>query len=392
MPAMLTHVVVAPDKFKGSRTAAQVATDLRDGILTVAPGVDVLLAPVADGGEGTVEAALTSGYRPVSSTIDGPDGRPLHATIAVRSDTAIVELAQGSGLQLVEEAERQPLRATSFGTGELIGAALDAGCRTIVLGLGGSASTDGGAGMVQALGAQLFDRSGRSLGPGGGALVDVARVDLTGLDERIHQTTFIVASDVDNVLLGPSGAAAVFGPQKGATASQVGTLEAGMSRWSDAVRAAVGQDFSAEPGAGAAGGVGFAAMAFLHAQSRPGVELLLEMVGFADLLPGARLVVTGEGSLDTQSLGGKVPVGVARAARRQHVPTVAVAGVTSLAPETLTAAGFDQTYTLQQIEPDLSLCMTHAGRLLRHIGRQIAEDWLRRESTSAEDGPRSPLR
>jgi glycerate kinase len=168
----------------------------------------------------------------------------------------------------------------------------------------------------------------------------------------------------------------VFAPQKGATAPQVGQLEAGLSRWSDAVRAAVGRDFSAEPGAGAAGGVGFAAMAFLHAQSRPGVELLLEMVGFADLLPGARLVVTGEGSLDTQSLGGKVPVGVARAARRQRVPTVAVAGVTSLAPETLTAAGFDQTYTLQQIEPDLSLCMTQAGRLLQRIGRQIAEDWL----------------
>jgi glycerate kinase len=288
----------------------------------------------------------------------------------------LVELAQASGLQLVDPAQRQPLQASSFGTGELIRAALDAGCRTIVLGLGGSASTDGGAGMVQALGARLLDRSGRILGQGGGALADVSVLDLTGMDERVGRTTFIVARDVDNILLGPGGAAAVFAPQKGASAAQVAQLEAGLSCWSDAVAAAVGKDFSAEPGVGAAGGVGFAAMALLSAESRPGVELMLEMVGFTDLLQGAGLVITGEGSLDAQSLGGKVPVGVARAARQHHVPTVAVAGVASLPPEALTAAGFDRTYTLQQIEPDVSRCMTEAGPLLRQIGQQIAEDWL----------------
>jgi glycerate kinase len=187
------------------------------------------------------------------------------------------------------------------------------------------------------------------------------------------------------VLLGPAGAAAVFAPQKGASAAQVDQLEAGLSRWADAVATAVAalntsplaaHDLSAEPGAGAAGGVGFAAMALLHAQPRAGVELLLEMVGLAELLHGARLVITGEGSLDAQSLGGKVPVGVARAARQHNVPTVAVAGVTSLRPETLTAAGFEQTYTLQQLEPNLSRCIADAGRLLERTGQQIAEDWL----------------
>ncbi|HET9874076.1 MAG TPA: glycerate kinase [Propionibacteriaceae bacterium] len=370
------HIVVAPDKFRGSRTAAEVAADLRAGLLSVAVDADVVAAPIADGGEGTVEAALASGYTRVPVTVTGPDGAPVQATIAVSGDTAVVELAQASGLQLVTQVSRQPLRATSYGTGELIRAGLDAGCRTIVLGLGGSANTDGGAGMVQALGARVLDRSGHDVSAGGGALVDVSRVDLTGMDPRVESAAFIVARDVDNVLLGSDGAAAVFAPQKGATGSQIAQLEAGLARWSDAVASAVGKDFSAVPGAGAAGGVGFAAMAFLNAQSRPGVELLLEMVGFPELLPGARLVITGEGSLDMQSLGGKVPVGVARAAGRHQVPTIAVAGVTSLPSDTLTAAGFQQTYTLQQIEPDLSVCMTQADRLLQRIGQLIAKDWL----------------
>ena len=231
--------MIAPDKFKGSRTAAQVASDLGDGLMAVVPNVEVVLAPVADGGEGTVDAALASGYTSVPVSLTGADGRPLPAAIAVRGDTALVELAQASGLQLVEEAQRQPLHATSFGTGELIRAALDAGCRTVVLGLGGSAGTDGGAGMVQALGAELLDRFGQPIGPGGGALVDVSRVELVGMDERIARTTFIVATDVDNVLLGSGGAAAVFAPQKGASASQVDQLEAGLSRWAEAVAAAV---------------------------------------------------------------------------------------------------------------------------------------------------------
>jgi glycerate kinase len=385
MPAPTGHVIIAPDKFKGSRSAAEVARHLRDGLVRVVPNAEVRVAPVADGGEGTVDAALASGYTGVPVTVTGADGSPLSATIAIRGDTAVVELAQASGLQRVSKARRNAVRATSFGTGELIRAALDAGCQTIVLGLGGSASTDGGAGLVQALGARLLDSSERSIGPGGGELVNLSRVDLTGMDQRISRTTFILASDVNNVLLGPAGAAAVFAPQKGASAAQVDQLETGLSRWADAVATAVAalntstlarHDLSAEPGAGAAGGVGFAAMALLHAQPRAGVELLLEMVGFAELLHGARLVITGEGSLDAQSLGGKVPVGVARAARQHNVPTVAVAGVTSLPPETLTAAGFEQTYTLQQLQPNLSRCIADAGRLLERTGQQIAEDWL----------------
>lgn len=377
------HVLIAADKFKGSLTAAQVAEHLSLGLRQVVPGTDIAVAPVADGGEGTIEAALASGYTPLLVTATAADGSPVRATVATRDGTAVVELAQASGLQHVNRFRRQPLATTSFGTGQLIRAALDAGCHTIVLGLGGSACTDGGAGLVQALGVRLLDRQGESIRPGGGALEHLERIDLSGLDERVSRTRFIVASDVDNVLLGPEGAAAVFGPQKGASPVQVGQLEAGLARWPSVVTEAIGQDLAVQPGAGAAGGVGFAAMAVLRAELRPGVELLLEMIDFPELLAGATVVITGEGSLDRQSLGGKLPTGVARAAGRAGVPTIAVAGVTSLSSEALTDAGFAQTYTLQAIQPNLRRCMVEAGSLLSEIGQQVARDWLSPEPIAA---------
>jgi glycerate kinase len=304
----------------------------------------------------------------------GPLGQPVEAVIAVRDGTAVVELAQASGLQL-PGGGREPLRATSFGTGQLVLAALDAGCRTVILGIGGSASTDGGAGMVQALGARLSSHRGPMAAAGGGDLVQLDSVDLSGLDPRLAATRFVLASDVDNPLLGPSGAAAVFAPQKGASASQVVELERGLRRWSDSVAGRVGHDFSTEPGAGAAGGVGFAAMALLHAESRPGIELMLQLIGFSDQLAGASLVVTGEGSLDEQSLHGKAPVGVALAAAQHGIPTVVVAGRTTLASPVLAGAGFQATHTLQSREPDLERCMSEAGPLLSLIGEQIGKDW-----------------
>ncbi len=369
-----SHVVIAADKFKGSLTAAEVAEHLSRGLRAVVPEVRVVSAPVADGGEGTVAAALLSGYRPLTATVTGADGRLVPAVLAVGGDVAVVELAQASGLQGLTEL--RSLQATSFGTGQLITAALDAGCRTIVLGLGGSASTDGGAGLVQALGARLLDRHRQPLGPGGGPLLELAEIELNGLDPRLTETTFVLASDVDNVLLGPGGAAAVFGPQKGAVPEQVDRLEAGLAHWADVVRVTLGSDVAGQPGAGAAGGVGYAAMAFLHADPRSGVEVLLQMIGFAELVRGARLVITGEGSLDTQSLGGKAPVGVARVARGLGVPTVAVAGVASLPAEVLRAAGFARAYTLHELEPDLARCLSQADELLERTGRQVALDWL----------------
>ncbi|MET0695471.1 MAG: glycerate kinase [Propionibacteriaceae bacterium] len=378
------YVVVAPDKFKGSLSGAEVAAALRNGVRRGAPEVEVRLAPVADGGEGTVEAALFSGFTAQNVTVRGPLGEDVDAVLAIRDETAVVEMALASGLQLVPRDRLEPLRATSYGTGELVRAAPDAGCRTVILGIGGSAGTDGGAGLVQALGARLLDAHGRELALGGGPLADLALLDLSGLDPRIAETTFVIASDVDNPLLGAAGAAAVFGPQKGADAAQVRQLDAALSHWAAVVTETVGKDYAVEPGAGAAGGVGFAAMAVLSATSRPGIQLLLEMTGFAQLLEGARLVITGEGSLDEQSLGGKAPIGVASAAAALGIPTLAVAGVTKLAPDTLIHAGFAATYTLQGVEPDLARCMSEAAELLDRIGQQIAADWLGDTPTRGE--------
>ncbi|MEP7020426.1 MAG: glycerate kinase [Pseudonocardiales bacterium] len=371
---MAGHVVVAPDKFKRSLPAAAVAAHLGAGLRRAVPGLEIHVAPVADGGDGTVEAAVAGGFARVAVRAADPLGAAVDAAIAVRADTAVVEMAQASGLHRLTSAE--PLRASSFGTGELIRCALDAGSATIILGVGGSASTDGGAGMLEALGARLSYRDGSGSGRGGGALRNLQSIDFSGLDPRIHHTEFIIASDVDNPLLGPDGAAQVFGPQKGATTDQVSLLAEGLRHWAGLVAAATGRDYSAEPGAGAAGGVGFAAMAGLGASARPGIELLLEMTGFAQLLSGARLVLTGEGSLDQQSLRGKAPVGVARAAATRGVTTVAVAGVTTLSARDLCDAGFAATYTLAELEPNLARSMTDAGPLLERIGERIGHDWL----------------
>jgi glycerate kinase len=310
----------------------------------------------------------------------GPTGEPVDTTYAVRDDVAVVEMADVSGLRLLPPDRLAPLTATSYGTGEVVRAALDRGCRTIVLGIGGSASTDGGAGLVQALGARLLDAAGNELPRGGAALADLDRVDLSGLDRRLAKARVVVASDVDNPLLGPNGAAAVYGPQKGATPEDVAFLDAALTRWADAVEAAVGPGFRDRSGAGAAGGVGFAAMAVLGGRLEPGIGLILDLVRFTDHLPGAGLVVTGEGSLDEQTLSGKAPAGVA--ADADGVPVVAVAGRVALPPERLRAAGIAEAYALTDIEPDVRRCLAEAGPLLEQLARKLARDWLQKK----EDG------
>lgn len=364
---MTGTVVLAPDKFKGSATAEQVARALRDGLLDVTPGTPVVEVPVADGGEGTVDAALRQGFRALPVRVRGPVGDPVDAVVAVRDRTAVVELALASGLALVGD-RLAPLTATTYGTGQLVAAALDAGCTSIVLGLGGSASTDGGAGLLQALGATLLDAHGEPLPAGEAHPLRAHDVDLGGLDPRLRHVDVVVATDVDHPLLGPRGAAPVFAPQKGADPAQVAELAAALERWA----ALVGASSAAVPGAGAAGGVGFAALAALGARVRPGAEVVLELVGLADALRGAQLVVTGEGSLDEQSAGGKAPVGVARAAAAAGVPAVAVAGRTTLSPATLRSLGFAATYTLVDREPDVARCLAQAPALLREVGREIA--------------------
>lgn len=370
------HVLLAPDKFKGSLTAAQVAASLTAGLHAVRPDVPVRSLPVADGGDGTLDAAVSAGFSRRQVSVSGPTGEPVEASIAVQGDAAVVELAEASGLRRLPGGHLAPLTASSYGTGELILAALDAGARKVVLGLGGSACTDGGAGLAQALGARLLDASGAELPRGGEALARLARLDLSGWDPRLAEGVVVVASDVDNPLAGPKGAAAVYGPQKGLDPEQVELVDAALRHWAGVVAAKIGRDDSREPGAGAAGGVGFAALALLGASLRPGIELLLEVLGFEDALRGARLVVTGEGSLDEQSLHGKAPVGVAAAAARAGVPVVAVAGAVSLSPEQAVAAGFRGVYALRDLEPDQARSMQQAGPLLQRVGSAIAEDLL----------------
>jgi len=374
------RVVVAPDKFKGSVTARQVADALAAGLRRGRPDLDVEKIPVADGGYGTVAAALAAGFAPRHVRIEGPVGRPVDTTFALRAGTAVVELADVAGLRRLP-AERgaralAPLTASTYGAGQVIAAALDAGASTIVLGLGGSATTDGGAGMVQALGGRLTDARGRELARGGAALRGLAAIDLAGLDNRIARARLLVASDVDNPLLGPAGAATVFGPQKGASPEDVALLERAMSRWAALTVTATGRELSAAPGAGAAGGAGFGAMAYLGARLVPGADLVLDLIGFDAALTGAGLVITGEGSLDDQSLGGKAPVGVARAAARHGVPVIAVAGRVSLTPDELPAAGFSEAYSLADLEPDPAVSITNAAELLERTGELVARGRL----------------
>ena len=370
------HVLVAPDKFKGSLTAREVAARVAAGIAAEAPEVEVVQIPVADGGDGTLDAALAAGYEHVAVRAQGPTGEPVTTAFAAHEGVAVVELADVSGLALLLPDRLDPLGAGTYGTGEVIRAALDHGCRTVVLGIGGSASTDGGAGMLQALGARLLDADGRELGPGGAALADLARLDLDGLHPALAETKVIVASDVDNPLLGPNGAAAVYGPQKGASAADVATLDAALARWADVVEAAVPLAMRDRPGAGAAGGVGFGAMAVLAAELQPGIRLVLDLVGFDRHLPDARLVITGEGSLDAQTLSGKTPAGVAAAASSAGIPVVTVSGRLALSADQLHASGIRQAYALTDIEPDPRRCIAEAGPLLESLARSLAKDWL----------------
>ncbi|MFD8081520.1 glycerate kinase [Kitasatospora sp. NPDC059722] len=365
------QVLLCLDKFRGSATAVQACRWLAEGIRQAAPELSVREAPVADGGEGTAEAFLAAGFDAVPVRVSGPTGEPVDAHLAVRGDRAVVELAQASGLHLLPEDGHAPLTASTYGTGELLRAALDLGCREIVLAVGGSATTDGGAGLLQALGARVVDARGAELPPGGAALAHAHRVDLSGLDPRLRGVRLVLASDVDNPLLGADGAAAVFAPQKGADPGQVAVLEAGLARFARLVAARLGTDPSDRPGAGAAGGAGFAALV-LGASRRPGVDVLLSELGLDAALASASLVVVGEGCLDAQSLRGKAPIGVADRARRAGVPVTAVAGRVEVSPAELAAHGITSAHSLADWAGSPATAMAETRRLLRETGAELA--------------------
>ncbi len=328
------RILIAPDSFKECLAAAEVAERIAEGIGRVAPDAQIITLPLSDGGEGLVKT-LTAAMdgQMLCREVTGPLYQRVRAGWGlVGGDTAIIEMAEASGLALVPAAGRNPLKATTFGTGELIRAALEQGCTRLIIGIGGSATNDGGAGMAQALGVRLLDAQGEEIAPGAAGLLELASIDMSAVDQRLAHTEIKVACDVTNPLCGPRGAARVYGPQKGAAAAEVELLEQALSRLAEVVKRDMGLDICAVPGAGAAGGLGAGLMAFTGARLQPGLELVLDILQFdSRLSDGLDLIITGEGEINGQSLYGKVPVGVARRARKYGIPVLAVVG--NIGPE-----------------------------------------------------------
>ncbi len=371
-------IVIAPDSFKESLSASEVAAAIARGVKQAYPGANTLCIPMADGGEGTVEAVVdATGGQWRHTRVHGALGGSVEAGWGWLEDqTAVIEMAAAAGLALIAPAQRDPRKATSRGVGELILAALDAGAKRIILGLGGSSTNDGGAGMLVALGVRLLDANDQALPDGGTALASLARIDTLGIDTRLQHVTIDIASDVDNPLCGHQGASHIFGPQKGATPEQVLELDAALAHFAQHCATHLQTDHSHHPGAGAAGGLGFAARAFLNAQFRPGVDIVAELGGLAQAVQGASLVFTGEGRMDAQTLRGKTPAGVARIAQKAGVPVIAIAGSLGEGYEALHAGGITAAFSLAPGPVTLEYACEHAERLLTERARDIMQLWI----------------
>ena len=368
-------ILIAPDSYKESLSAAEVALAIEAGFREVFPDACFHRMPVADGGEGTVDAMVAAtGGRRVAAWVTGPLGLPVEAFYGLTGDgaTAVVEMAAASGLALVPPALRNPLLTTSFGTGELICAALDAGARHLIIGIGGSATNDGGAGMLQALGVVLVDGAGQALGPGGGGLGALAQIRIDGLDPRLAACSIEVACDVDNPLTGERGASVVFGPQKGATPAMVQRLDANLAHFAAVLQQALGVAVADVPGAGAAGGMGAALLGVLGARLRPGIEIVTTALGLEAAVADADLVIVGEGRLDAQSLHGKAPLGVARIARRHGKPVIAIAGSLGDDVAALQAHGVDASFSVVRRPCSLEDALAGAADTLHAAARNIA--------------------
>ncbi len=370
---MSMRIIVAPGAFKNSLTAQEAAAAIASGLEQSGLGADLLLKPVADGGNGTLDTMLTGGGERRSKFVSGPLGAPVQADWGLLPDgkTAVVEMALASGMELLAPEELDPLRASTFGTGQLLAAALEAGATQVILGLGGSATVDGGAGCLQALGVQLLDARGEAIGPGGAQLGRVTRVDASDMDPRWRDISLLLASDVDNPTLGEQGAAAVFGPQKGADAQQVETLEAHLTHFFTVIHEQTGRDLRQVPGGGAAGAFAAGMMAFLDAELQPGIELVLAHSGFEGALADADLVITGEGQMDEQTIHGKGPIGVARMARAQGVPTVALVGGLAVHDADLHAAGMQAVLPITPRPMPLEDALADASPLLERTALRL---------------------
>ena len=367
-------IVVAPDSFKGSLTALEVADAIKEGIRRVMPEAEIDEVPMADGGEGTVQALVdaTAGQM-ITEEVCDPLGNQIQADFGILGDgkTAVIEMAAASGLPLVPEDKRNPMLTTTYGTGELIQVALERGCRKLIVGIGGSATVDGGAGMAQALGARLLDKDGNEIPRGGGGVELLDRIDVSQLDARVYAgrdarapATTVVACDVDNPLVGPRGGPEVYGPQKGATPEMVKKLDRYLDRYADIIKRDLGADVKEAPGAGAAGGLGAGLMAFLNAELRSGIDIVIEASGLEQHLEGADLVITGEGMIDRQTIYGKTPIGVAKSAKKSGIPVIGIAGGIGDDASVVYENGIDALMSIVSYPMSLEIAMERAQDLV----------------------------
>jgi glycerate kinase len=376
-------IIIAPNTFKETLSAVEVADCIEQGIKTIWPETAIEKFPLADGGDGTVDALVSAtGGKIIARKVTGPLGKKVRAEIGLLGDemTAVVEMASASGLRLVPLEKRNPLRTTTYGTGELIKACLDRGAKKIIVGVGGSATVDGGAGMATALGAKLLDKSGKPIESGGGGLKNLFRIDCSQLDSRIKHTKFIVAADVDNPLLGERGAARVYAAQKGATPKMVGELEKYLTNFARVIEKDLGVGVANLPGAGAAGGLGAGSVAFLNARIKQGVDIVIEAWGLREKMKNADLVFTGEGSIDRQTLYGKVPFGVAKIARKYGVPVIAIAGNVEDGAYMLSKYGIEAIFSTTPRIMTLAEIRKNPGQLITNTVEQIMRIYrLRKE-------------
>lgn len=376
------RVVIAPDSFKGSLSSNQAAAAVERGILKAAAKaarkLEITKIPIADGGEGTVEAIVTgAGGEIIPARVLDPLGRELDSFFGILPDrTGVIEMAAASGLSLIKPEERNPLVTTSYGTGQLIKKALEAGCTRLIIGLGGSATNDGGVGMAQALGGVFLDRNQQPIRFGGGELGKIEKINLSGVDPKVVGTTVIVASDVKNILCGPDGASAVYGPQKGATPEMVAVLDRNLGHLAEKVKAELGKDIALIPGAGAAGGLGGGLMAFLNAKIRPGIEIVMELTGFREKIREADLIFTGEGATDFQTMFGKVPYGVAQVAGEYGKPVICISGTLGNGYQKLYDAGIKAFFSIVNRPMTLAEAMERGGELLETTAENVMNTYF----------------
>ncbi|MEK3979196.1 glycerate kinase [Psychrobacillus sp. FSL K6-2836] len=373
------RIIIAPDSFKGSLSAVEAASSIDRGIKKVFSDAETILLPVGDGGEGTMETLVAATGGEIRKVlVIGPLGNQIEAAYGVLGDgeTCVIEMASASGLQLVPEGELCPLEATTYGTGELILQALNDGFTTFIIGLGGSATNDGGSGMLQALGMHLLDEQGNEISWGGGELSKVNRIDINSFDKRISKSRFIIASDVQNPLVGLQGASHVFGPQKGASVEEVNFLDSNMLVWADEIAKTTGIELHNQPGAGAAGGIGGAFQAFFPIEMKRGVDVVLEYTKLEDELENADLVITGEGKVDSQTIFGKTALGVAQLAKSNNVPTIIIAGSIGEDIEALYDHGVVSINSIINRPMTLKEAVDNAEGLLTSCAEQVVRSYF----------------